>query len=76
MGVFVLFFELFKGLVVMNMGFNVLIELMDLLRVYVIVKMLVVGELLVEVFGLVFNGLLNVQNDFNLMLVDVIDFYV
>lgn len=54
---------LLEGVVAMNTGFNAPTEKMSLSRAHSTVKTPVVGELLLEVFGSIFEALPDVQND-------------
>ncbi len=63
MGVMALSPELIKGAVVMNTGFNAPTEERDLSAAHATVKTPVVGELILEVFGSIFDRLPGAQGD-------------
>jgi len=75
MGALALSPDLLEGVVAMNTGFNAPTEKMDLSRAHAIVKTPVVGELLMEVFGSVFDRLPDVQNDPNSLPPETIALY-
>lgn len=75
MGALALSPDLLKGAVLLNTGFNAPTEKMTLSRAHGIVKTPVVGELIMEVFGSVFDALPRVQGDPNSMPQDVVDLY-
>ncbi len=66
---------LLNGVVAMNTGFNAPTEKMSLSRAHATVKTPVIGELLLEVFGSIFDALPDVQNDPASMPADVLQLY-
>jgi len=67
--------ELLKGAVILNTGLNAREVEMDLSRAHATVKTPVVGELLVEVFGSVFEQLPRVQGDPSSFPAGVVELY-
>ncbi|MEL7453929.1 MAG: alpha/beta fold hydrolase [Pseudomonadota bacterium] len=63
MGALALSPDLLEGVVAMNTGLNAPTEKVDLSRAHATVKTPVVGEMLTEVFGSVFDALPDVQGD-------------
>lgn len=63
MGALALSPDLLEGVVTMNTGLNAPTEKVDLSRAHATVKTPVVGEMLTEVFGSVFDALPDVQGD-------------
>jgi haloalkane dehalogenase len=66
---------LLNGVVAMNTGFNAPTEKMSLSRAHATVKTPVIGKLLLEVFGSIFDALPDVQNDPASMPADVLQLY-
>lgn len=75
MGALTLSPDLLEGVVAMNTGFNAPTEKVDLSRAHATVKTPVVGEMLMEVFGSVFDALPRVQGDQDSMPEAVIALY-
>jgi len=75
MGALTLSPDLLKGAVLLNTGFNAPTEKIDISRAHAAVKTLIVGELILEVFGSIFKHLNEFQGDSGSIPEDVIDLY-
>ena len=67
--------ELLQGVVAMNTAFNAPTEKMDLSTMHATVKTPIVGEMIIEVFGSIFDNLPQVQGDPASLPPDVINLY-
>ena len=67
--------ELLRGVVAMNTGFTAPVEQRDLSTAHATVKTPVVGELMLETFGSIFDRLPGAQGDPESMPADVLDLY-